>query len=98
MRKVLVRLVLAAGLLGPAAAFGQANPPTQAPASAPAKPDAAPLEVSVETKALRGKLDAFKLELDQKDAALSGRDLADADLQRLRQEVDPIWQSLREVV
>jgi len=71
MRKVLVRLVLAAGLLGPAAAFGQANPPTQAPA---------PLEVSVETKALRGKLDAFKLELDQKDAALSGRDLADADL------------------
>src|SRR5215213_8792490 len=89
MRKVLVRLVLAAGLLGPAAAFGQANPPTQAPA---------PPEVSVETKALRGKLDAFKLELDQKDAALSGRNLADADLQRLRQEVDPIWQSLREVV
>ena len=89
MRKVLVRLVLAAGLLGPATAFGQASPPTQAPA---------PLEVSVETKALRGKLDAFKLELDQKDAALSGRDLADADLQRLRQEVDPIWQSLREVV
>ena len=44
------------------------------------------------------KLDASKLDLDQKEAALNGRDLSDAELQGLRQGIDPIAESLRALV
>jgi predicted component of type VI protein secretion system len=65
----------------------RAGDPTTTPVPAPS--------VSPETKALRAKLDAFKLDLDQKEAALNGRALSDAELQGLRQGIDPIAESLR---
>src|SRR5947209_1253469 len=46
-------------------------------------------------RAMRPKLDAFKLDLDQREAALNRRDLSDAELQGLRQGIDPIAESLR---
>lgn len=54
--------------------------------------------ISAETKAVRAKLDAFKLDLDQKEAALQRRDLGDGDLQRLRQELDPTAEGIRAVI
>ena len=68
----------------------RAGDPTTTPAPAP--------PLSPETKALRSKLDAFKLDLDQKEAALSGRELTDAELQGLRQGIDPIAESLRALI
>jgi small-conductance mechanosensitive channel len=68
----------------------RAGDPTTTPAPAP--------PLSPETKALRSKLDAFKLDLDQKEAALSGRELTDAELQGLRQGIDPIAESLRVLI
>ncbi|HEX8168100.1 MAG TPA: DUF3772 domain-containing protein [Beijerinckiaceae bacterium] len=108
MRSLLFRLALTAGLLVPAAAFGQAPAPLPAtpqsgPApqgAAPAKPsdEATPPEVSAAARETRGKLDALKLDLDQKDATLARRDLSDADLQRLRQEVEPVSQELNRII
>jgi len=107
---VLGMAALAAGPGPPATpALAQA---TQAPApSQPERPDyprpragdstATPAPappVSPETKALRAKLDAFKLDLDQKEAALNGRELSDAELQGLRQGIDPIAETLRALV
>src|SRR3954469_10744536 len=43
-----------------------------------------PTPLLPETKALRAKLEASKLDLDQ-EAALNGRDLSDAELQAMRQ-------------
>ena len=67
----------------------RAGDPTTTPAPVP--------PLSPETKALRSKLDAFKLDLDQKEAALS-RELSDAELQGLRQGIDPIAESLRALI
>src|SRR4051794_7342814 len=54
--------------------------------------------LSPETRALRSKLDASKLDLDQREAALNRRDLSDAELQGLRQGIDPITESLRALI
>jgi small-conductance mechanosensitive channel len=104
MRSFLLRLALSAALLAPAAsALGQAPAtapvaPATPPTTAPSSEEAAPPEVSAATKAARARLDALKLDLDQKDAALSRRDLSDADLQRLRQETEPVAQELARVI
>src|SRR4051812_14302783 len=68
----------------------RAGEPTTTPAAAP--------PLSPETKALRSKLDAYKLDLDQKEAALSRRDLSDAELQAMRQGLDPIAEDLRALI
>src|SRR5215218_6943563 len=68
----------------------RAGDPTTTPAPPP--------PLSPETRALRSKLDAFKLDLDQKEAALNGRELSDAELQGLRQGIDPIAETLRALV
>ena len=80
-------LVLGAALVTAAfsgGAWGQepATPPTPAVASP------APL-ASAESRAARAKLDAYKAELDQKEAALQRQRLTGAELQTLRQEIDP---------
>src|SRR5215212_2212219 len=67
-------------------------------ASGPTTTPAPPPPLSPETKALRSKLEASKLDLDQKEAALNGRDLSDAELQAMRQGIDPIAESLRALV
>src|SRR5215207_1499339 len=67
-----------------------AGDPTTTPAPAP--------PLSPETKALRSKLDASKLDLEQREAALNRRDLSDAELQGLRQGIDPITESLRALI
>ena len=68
----------------------RAGDPTTTPAAAP--------PLSPETKALRSKLEAFRLDLDQKEAALSRRDLSDAELQAMRQDLDPIAEDLRALI
>jgi potassium efflux system protein len=99
MRRFLLRLVLSAALLAGAGGTGYAQAPSapgaQPNATGPEQP--APLVLSNETKAARTKLDTLKAELDQKDAALA-RDLNDAELQRIRQEVDPLWQRVRAII
>ncbi|EIM25121.1 DUF3772 domain-containing protein [Microvirga lotononidis] len=78
-----------------------AQPPAQAPATpqiqAPA-PAVAPAPVSPETKAARAKLDGFKADLEQKEAAIQGRVMADADLQNIRQQLEPIIAEIRKVI
>jgi len=79
-------------------------PASQAPSlqpSAPppaAAPDAPAANVSAETKAARAKLDGFKADLDQKELALQGRVLSDAELQNLRQQIEPIIADIRTVI
>src|SRR5215212_9493795 len=68
----------------------RAGDPTTTPAPPP--------PLSPETRALRSKLEASKLDLDQKEAALNGRDLSDAELQAIRQGIDPIAESLRALI
>jgi small-conductance mechanosensitive channel len=58
-------------------------------------PQGAAATVSTETKAVRAKLDTFKADLDQKEAALQGRELSDLELQGLRQQIDPTTEGIR---
>ncbi len=80
------------------------NPQTQAPAQQqpqaqpPAPPAPAPAAVSAETKAARAKLDGYKADLDQKEAAIQGRIMSDADLQNIRQQIEPIIADIRTVI
>ena len=107
MRNLLLGLALSGVLLAGAATTAATQPtgaPSAAQPAAPAAPaaDAAPEQAAAlplrnETRALRGRLEALKAELAQKDAAL-GRDLRDQDLQRIRQETEPLWQSIRDII
>lgn len=71
--------------------------PQVAPAPAPAT--AAPAtSISAETKAARAKLDGFKADLDQKETAIQGRTMSDADLQNIRLQIEPIIAEIRTVI
>ncbi|MFL5194952.1 MAG: DUF3772 domain-containing protein [Microvirga sp.] len=73
--------------------------PQAAPQAAPAPAAAAPAtSISAETKAVRAKLDGFKADLDQKEAAIQGRIMSDADLQNIRVQIEPIIGEIRTVV
>ena len=72
--------------------------PQAAPAPAPAAAAPAPTTVSAETKAARTRLDGYKADLDQKEAAIQGRTMSDADLQNIRQQIEPIIADIRAVV
>jgi potassium efflux system protein len=92
---VSLRRILALCLVifvGSGVAAAAQGPPSDPPAAV-----VVPI-ISAETKAVRAKLDAFKLDLDQKEAALQRRDLGDGDLQRLRQELDPTTEGIRAVI
>jgi small-conductance mechanosensitive channel len=95
------RLAMAAifaltAVAGSAPASSQAQAPAQSQAQAPKPADVA--TVSSETKATRAKLDAYKADLDQKEATLSGRELSDGELQALRQQIEPVAESIRGLV
>ena len=69
-------------------------------AESPAGSEATPAPVlSAETKAARARLDAAKIELDQKEAALGGRDLSDAELGTLaaREHEDDLPRTISKV-
>ena len=73
----------------------RAAPNTQPQARDPSprpqrRPCPLPAPVSAETKAARAKLDGFKADLDQKEAAIQGRTMPDADLQNIRLQIEPI--------
>jgi potassium-dependent mechanosensitive channel len=68
------------------------QPPASPPAAAPAA------TVSAETKAARAKLDGYQADLDQKELALQGRTLSDADLQNLRLQIEPVIVNIRAVI
>ncbi|MBJ6124153.1 mechanosensitive ion channel family protein [Microvirga sp. BT325] len=72
--------------------------PQAAPAPLPAAAAPAPATVSAETKAARAKLDGYKADLEQKEAAIQSRTMADADLQTIRQQIEPIITDIRTVV
>src|SRR3954465_8783670 len=76
----------------------QPDQPRRPHAGDPTTTPAPPPPLSPETKALRSKLDASKLDLDQREAALNRRDLSGAELQGLRQGIDPITESLRALI
>jgi len=83
----------------------QVQPPPRAqsqaqPQPAPSSPATAEASapVSADTKAARAKLDGYKADLDQKELALQGRAHSDADLQNLRQQIDPIIADIRTVI
>jgi len=73
-----------------------AQPQAQAPAQPQATP--APAPISAETKAARAKLDGIKADLDQKEAAIQGRVMPDADLQNIRQQIEPVIADIRTVI
>jgi potassium efflux system protein len=102
-------LITAAGPLATPALAQAAHVPAQGQPEQPDQPrrphagdptttPAPPPPLSPETKALRAKLDASKLDLDQREAALNRRDLSDAELQGLRQGIDPVTESLRALI
>jgi len=75
-----------------------AQPQAQAPAAPQPQTAPAPAPVSAETKAVRAKLDGFKADLEQKEAAVQNRVIADADLQNIRQQIEPIIAEIRTVI
>ena len=72
--------------------------PGQARAESPSDGSTPTASVSAETRAQRAKLDSYKLQLDQREAALQRGDLSDADLAGLRQAVDPVAETLRGLI
>ncbi|HEV2563961.1 MAG TPA: DUF3772 domain-containing protein, partial [Microvirga sp.] len=80
----------------PQAQSPTSSQPQAAPAPAPSA--AAPASVSAETKAARARLDGFKADLDQKEAAIQGRTMSDADLQNIRVQIEPIIAEIRTVI
>jgi small-conductance mechanosensitive channel len=100
-RAAVIVLALAAGGTSDAQQAQTApNPQTQAPAQPqpPAAPAPAPATISAETKAARAKLDGYKADLEQKEAAIQGRTMSDADLQNIRQQIEPIIADIRAVI
>ncbi|MDF2970591.1 MAG: mechanosensitive ion channel protein MscS [Microvirga sp.] len=102
---VIMLAVAAGGTSNAQQAQTAPNPQAQAPAqpqpqadSAPATAVPAPPAISAETKAARAKLDGYKADLDQKEAAIQGRTMSDADLQNIRQQIEPIIAEIRAVV
>ncbi|MDF2766498.1 MAG: mechanosensitive ion channel protein MscS [Rhodospirillales bacterium] len=102
---VIMLAVAAGGTSNAQQAQTAPNPQAQAPAqpqpqadSAPATAAPAPPAISAETKAARAKLDGYKADLDQKEAAIQGRTMSDADLQNIRQQIEPIIAEIRAVV
>jgi small-conductance mechanosensitive channel len=68
--------------------------PAHAQAARPAETVAPTLDV----KAAKARLEGFKADLDEKERALEGRELTDADLQRLRQQIDPAAEGIRALI
>ncbi|NIX75180.1 mechanosensitive ion channel family protein [Microvirga sp. c23x22] len=80
--------------------LGQAQAQPQSPVTVPAV-SAAPeagSAASLDTKAARAKLDGIKADLDQKELALQGRTLPNAELQNLRQQMEPIIANIRALI
>lgn len=107
MKRLFGAVILACGL-GSAgmgwAQQAQPAPQTQPQPAAPQSPAASPpaaapaATVSAETKAARAKLDGYQADLDQKELALQGRTLSDADLQNLRLQIEPVIANIRAVI
>ncbi|MBF9232797.1 mechanosensitive ion channel family protein [Microvirga sp. BT350] len=109
MRRLLwaamMTLTIAAGGAAQAQVKAQAQPQTQSQPQSPppvaqaAAPAAEPVvTISTDTKAARAKLDGFKADLDQKELALRGRTLSNAELQSLRQQMEPIIGNIRTLI
>jgi potassium efflux system protein len=84
-----IKRLVAAALLVLASATGAA---AQAPAAE------APAIVATDTKVARARLDTIKADLDQKELTLQRPNLGDAELQRLRQEIEPLAEGIRTLV
>ncbi len=114
LKRLFSAAIVACGLASAGFAFAQqaqTPPPAQPEVSAPqapalaapaqpqaAAPDAPVANVSAETKPARAKLDGFKADLAQKELALQGRTLSDAELQSLRQQIETIITDIRTVI
>lgn len=99
--RLLLAAMLAFGMTTAGLAQGQVPQPS---AAAPLAPTVAPTAGSgsapgaADTKAARARLDGFKAELGQRESAIQGRMQSDADLQNLRQQIEPIIESIRTLI
>ncbi|AWB22160.1 mechanosensitive ion channel family protein [Methylobacterium currus] len=77
-----------------------AGQPPAAPAAAPAEPPKPPPQtpISEQIKQIRAQLDAEKADLDQREQALTHRELNKDDLVLLREGIPPVADRLRQVV
>lgn len=82
----------------PAQAAGDQASGDQASGNQASGNPASGAQLSAETKAERAKLDAFKADLDQKEATLKRQHLSDTDLQGLRQGIDPVAEGIRRLI
>ena len=89
-------------LLGaPVVAQAPAAPPAATAPETPAPPAPSPAEPrpeSDQTRRIRAELDRIRLEFEQREAALRGRELADGELQNLRGGVDALIDRARVLV
>ncbi len=88
---------LAAGLMALTALIG-GGAEAQSPPNAAVPQSSQEATISSDAKSVRARLDAFKASLDQNEATLQGRELTDADLQRLRTSTEPLLQTLRQTI
>jgi potassium efflux system protein len=92
------RRLVAAALLALALAGMHPISPSWAQSSESAPPAAteAPVQAT-DMKAVRARLEGYKRDLDQTESALE-RDLSDRELQRLRQQIDPLAEGIQALV
>jgi small-conductance mechanosensitive channel len=85
-RRLIAAALVAFAALAANPADAQGPRPSETVAAAP------------DVKAARSRLDGFRAELDQKERALQARELPDPELQRLRQQLDPVAEGIRALI
>lgn len=102
MRRLLWAAMIALSI--GAGSIARAQQPDASPAPQPQSqtaqpaPEAPSAPIFPETREVRTKLDGYKADLEQKELALQGRALPDADLQLLRQQIETIIADIRTVI
>jgi small-conductance mechanosensitive channel len=92
------RLLRRAALLLALAGLTLAAPPGRAQTTAPAPAPSTTAPAPAPSAAQRAKLDAIRLQLDQIEAGLDRLSESDAALQQIRQQVEPLAGTVRDVV
>ncbi len=89
---------LAQAPAAPPAATAPEKPAPEKPAAPAPAPPAEPRPESEQTRQIRAELDRIRLDFEQREAALRGRELSDGELQGLRGGVDGLIDRARVLV